>query len=245
MSTIQTMLDQIALTTQTTSAGSATFSFSTMSMIDLDDEKDIIFPDDPIAMACARARQSEDFSFLSLDSVRINEQDRDMAAQIKKYYSDRYAMMILRGKQISEFRTKLYGLMQGVTSLKKKDIGLLYKLISFYEEDQALEKLLRQNYTAPDPETSKFGSKEIWTLTPVAKVDANRKHAEATHYFWSNAKDQLVSWPVLLKNPLWTLIKSLHQDHQSITLDAHYQPAVRHISGDLFFYRLSNPRLVF
>ncbi len=63
-------------------------------------ESPIVFKDDPIALTCASHRlgQQRGFAWLDLhsDSVTVEPQDRDTAADIRKYYADRLLLNPLR-----------------------------------------------------------------------------------------------------------------------------------------------------
>lgn len=208
------------------------------------DEQVIQFSDDPIALACASARTSAEHStvYLSLESVQITEEDRIQASLIRRYYQNRYAMLILRGEEISEFRKKVYGLMTGDTRLKRKELGLLYKLPHFYAEDQQLEDLAKGDF-AKITQESRTGELLMF-LSPKLHYISKRKHDESHNFWWVNNRNYLVHWRVLVNNPLAGLVKNLFDTHKEIRLQAFYSKGMRHMTSEFVYYRVANPRLV-
>ena len=105
-------------------------------------ESPIVFKDDPIAMACASYRLSQQggFAWLDLHAATVEPQDRETAVAIRKYYADRLLITALKSNGVvSEFRRKLYGVVTDNYQVKKSEEGLLYRLPYFYAEDTGLE----------------------------------------------------------------------------------------------------------
>lgn len=113
----------------------------------------LTFTQDPIALGCAVHRKWlaepghsrwQEFDFITPEPV-----DYEQAADIRKYYGDRILMQMLAGRgEPSSFRKKLYGLVSGSMQLDKKDIGLLYRLPYFYQEDLALDRVAEKTQPA-------------------------------------------------------------------------------------------------
>lgn len=214
-----------------------------LNLIERDDDREVNFKDDPIALAWARHKKSQTMGYIALGETEVTPEDRVVAEQIKRYYRDRYAMHILRGNQLSDFRTKLYGLVQGLHGLKTKDLGLLYKLPGFYEEDQFLDKLAVEDF-APVTNFDQLAPRSTWRLNAHSSYKSTRNHAVATHYFWTNVRNQLVCWSVPSNNTLMTMVQGLFDRRLPLHVDANYVITKRHISRELCFYRVVAPRLV-
>lgn len=202
----------------------------------------IKFTEDPIVLACAKYRASIEGNFFAdIVSVEVVQEDRETAQKIKKYYSDRYAMMVLRGFAMSEFRKKLYAIMNDNAPIKREEVGLLYKLPYFYQEDIALENLAVMPFEAvKKPLVSASTS-----LTPVTSYATKRKGDTGVHYWWKSSENYLVQWPVAGSNPLFSLVKGLYERQKPIALQATFEKMQRTMSGTLHYYRVTNPTLVF
>lgn len=207
-----------------------------------EDEKLVDFSDDPLAIMCANLKVSA--APLFEIQAPITQEDRAKANAIRKYYSDRFAFAILRGQQLSEFRMKLYGFLQGHTKLKKKDLGLLYKLPHFYQEDMALENLIKDpEIKMPDP--IKRDTHGVLTLKPKTSYHTARKNVEGTHFWYIiESTNYLVDWFAPAKMPHFSLIQGLFNLNRPIRVEARYNLSVLHLMKEFAYYRITNPTLV-
>lgn len=180
-------------------------------------EVPIVFEDDPIAMACASYRLSQEggFAWLDLHTVTVEPQDRDTADNIRKYYADRLLMTALKSKGVmSEFRRKLYGVITGNYQLKKSEEGLLYRLPYFYAEDTGLDHVMSQTQSASmvNAATAKIAGK----FTLVKKIFCSRANARSHWQFWFVRGTSPVPFMVEIKddNVLYKLFDTLTQQPQ-------------------------------
>jgi hypothetical protein len=180
-------------------------------------ESPIVFKDDPIAMTCASYRlgQQGGFSWLDLHSVTVEPQDRDTAADIRKYYADRLLLTVLKSNGVvSDFRRKLYGVVTGTYQLKKSEEGLLYRLPYFYAEDTGLDHVMSQTQSASMADAAAGSCAGKYTL--VKKIFCSRAAARSHWQFWFVRNNSPVPFMVEIKddNVLYKLFDTLTQQPQ-------------------------------
>ena len=191
----------------------------------------LVFKDDPIAMACASYRLSDNlrlssqqggFPWLDLHAVIVEPQDRATAADIRRYYADRLLMTALKSKGVmSEFRRKLYGVVTGNYQLKKSEEGLLYRLPYFYAEDTGLDHVMSQTQSA-----SMIESKTVTgRFTLVKKIFCSRANARSHWQFWFVCDGLSVPFMTEIKddNVLYKLFDSLTKTPQMLSALIHFK----------------------
>ena len=168
------------------------------------------FSDDPLALSCASWRIFKDEPerrWTNLDVVKASQQDREMAQQIRDYYNQRYTMMALKGRQLTEYQQKTAQFLSGLYHLTTDELGLLYKLPYFYTEDIALDFIVT---STDNHETSPRREHTEYTLTPVKEVFCTRKGRGEMVQFWYRDQD---NYPVLIEckstDQLLTMLRGL------------------------------------
>jgi hypothetical protein len=131
---------------------------------------------------------------------------------------DQLVMAKLRGRPVSDWRSKLGAFLVGNHDLTKSEVGMLYRLPYFYHEDQAVANVMK--LTNPAKQEQKYRAYDPpWKLHSVELVVQYRR-AHNTTQFWF--RDNLGS-PVLIavnhKNSLHGLVDSLF-DWGSITISS-------------------------
>lgn len=170
------------------------------------------FYDDPVALSCAAYRQWAENRITrwpDLNDMTATESDREQAAKIRKYYADRLVVDMLKNKQISSFRQKLYGLVTNNLRLKKDEIGIVHRLPDFYAEDTALDQAV-ENST---PATLIVHGEEIqgqFVLTQ--RIAKNRKMGEYVQFCLKREADTAL-YMTMIKgdNMLLPLLNSVLQ----------------------------------
>jgi hypothetical protein len=123
------------------------------------------FSDDPLALSCASYRlykEQPQFRFTNIDLVKATQEDRNQAQAIRDYYTQRYTMQVLKGGQLTEYQQKTAQFLSGLHHLTTEELGLLYKLPYFYEEDQTYEEFSKlYNTTKLSPLGNKRSNKFI------------------------------------------------------------------------------------
>jgi hypothetical protein len=208
-------------------------------------EQDMEFDEDPVALSCAsyRAFLETSIRWVELRDVTVTDQDREQAAQIRKYYSDRILLAAVAAKgEMSEFRRKLYGLLIGQTGIKKRDVGLLYRLPYFYAEDTAMDQVMEQTETVSDNGTSTrlvAGKFQV-----IRRVQVSRRSGESVQ-LWLQKDSGKFPYMIASKldNPFLTLVESVLKQPIALQATAHLKHHRGHYRSRLY-YQLANLELV-
>jgi hypothetical protein len=207
-------------------------------------EPDMTFTDDPVALAWAAYRvylTNPALRWTDLNDVVVTEEDRVQSQAIRSYYTGRILMDAMKSKNpMSEFRKKLYGLLIGETGLKKKDIGLLYRLPYFYVEDTDLDQVIAQTQSA----SVMFGMELAGTFTLIKRILVSRRHGDYVH-FWLRHHKRSEPFLIVVKtdNPLLSLLTSILEKPVQLSATAH----LKHHRGyhrNRYFHQLGNVELV-
>jgi hypothetical protein len=207
-------------------------------------ETNIAFADDPVALAWAAYRMylaNPANRWADFADVDVIEEDRVQAQEIRSYYTGRILMDTMKSKQsMSEFRKKLYGLLIGETGLKKKDIGLLYRLPYFYVEDTDLDQVIAQTQSAKVMPTAEIAG----TFTLIKRILVSRRSGEYIH-FWLQHHKKTAPFLIAVKadNHLLPLLESILQRDLPISATAHFK-IHRGYHRNRGFYQLGNVELV-
>jgi hypothetical protein len=208
-----------------------------------DPEPDLIFKDDPVALTWASYRaylNSPAVRWADFDTVVVTVHDRAVAQEIRSYYTGRILMDAMKSTQpMSEFRKKLYGLLIGETGLKKKDIGLLYRLPYFYAEDTALDQVIAQTQSA----TPLLVSDLAGTFTLIKRILVSRRSGEFVQ-FWLQHHKRPEPFMILVKtdNPLLPLLEGILANPVKLSATAHFETH-RGYHRNRYFHQLANVEL--
>ena len=205
-------------------------------------EPDMEFHDDPVALTCAsyRAFLESGVRWAELSDVTVTDQDRERAAHIRKYYSDRILLAAVAAKgEMSEFRRKLYGLLIGQTGLKKRDIGLLYRLPYFYAEDIAMDQVMEQTESATGPNPRPV----VGNFQVIRRIQVSRRSGESVQ-LWLQKDSSKIPYMIASKldNPFLTLVENVLERPIVLQAIAH----LKHHRGyyrNRLYYQLGNLEL--
>lgn len=218
-------------------------------MLDLDwnspPEKIYGFSKDPLALSWACYRQSQEKSgsdpFPDLHHVVPIEHDFAMADQSRSYYRDSIVFRQLQGGTVSKFTTDLYRLLtdQAVTS---KNIGMLYKIPYFYQEDTAKAELKKFFTPIRSPNLGKVVGAIDLSLTFHSKIHRFRKNENAMEFWFYNDAREPFMTSVVKTNPLSRLFESVcKQPKLDIKALVYCKP--KHYNIDFDFYQLTQIEL--
>lgn len=172
---------------------------------------------------------------------KIIPQDRQMAQDIRDYYSKKVMMLKLKGTgTLSPFREDMNKLIHsdGLT-FKESMFGIAYWMPKFYEYDLALDKIKEQVTTTQDFE--KFDKQGVVstkqlsvTLTPLKRLRRATKRNKFFEYWF---KDDTLNAGVVLhledKNQLQHLWDYMFENESSIKIKGNY--IRRHRDGFEYF----------
>jgi hypothetical protein len=217
--------------------------------ITYDDSKEekhdpILYKDDPVALTCASYRlwvNNHNDRWHLLEDCRIEPEDRDMAASIRKYYGQRLVLEALSGVELTTFRTKLGAFLEGNHVLERDELGLLYRLPYFYHEDVALDEVIAMG-TSVDGQV--YYRDNVITLSPRKTLFQSRKSGDVVNYWFTDKNNGNYLLPVKSNNSLGSLIESLY-NKASIDVVVNLQIKNYHAPNkDKHYYQISNLRLV-
>jgi hypothetical protein len=163
-------------------------------ILDKDQSSKATFSDDPLALSCASYRIYKEQAarrFTNIDLVKATQEDRVHAQAIRDYYNQRYTMRVLKGGQLTEYQQKTAQFLSGLHHLTTEELGLLYKLPYFYEEDRALEQVVATTGSAEFqlPHLSQLTN---YTLTPLIEILKSRKGAEIVEFVYRDQHNHAV-----------------------------------------------------
>lgn len=199
-------------------------------------DPDLEFDQDPVALACGSYRyflQSK-IRWTELRDVVTTPEDHVQAALVRKYYSDRILMSAVAARgQMSDFRRKLYGLLIGQTGLKKRDIGLLYRLPYFYAEDTAMDQVMEQTESAVGQSRTRnvHGKFQV-----VKRIGVSRRSGE-TVQLWLQKDSESVPYMIAAKsdNPFLSLVESVLEQPVKLVATAHLKHHRGHYRNRLYY----------
>lgn len=210
----------------------------------------IKFKQDPVAAACASYRiwsESPANRWQDLESVNVTQEDIQRAEQLKKYYREKLVMESLtsmRNVNRSEFRRKLAQLVVNELVYTKKELGLLYRLPYFYQEDLDLDAIVAE--TDCKLATEVVSAKEVhgYELAPLRRILRSRASGEYYHYWFRdttyNRPHNLV---VRHDNPLRSLIDGLFKQSQIRIDGLLFAKSFRGYHQSKQYYQLGNMEL--
>lgn len=206
----------------------------------------MVFRDDPVAMAVAVYRThcehpARGDRWAKLESAEISAQDRTISAEIRKYYADRIVLSMLRNKSISAFRRKLYGVVTNSMQLQSNDIGLLYRLPYFYQEDCAVDRVVSATKSAAE---SALVHRIQDKFTVIERVLRSRASGEYSQ-FWMQGETRTAAFLLSVKcdNPFHRMITAIVQRPVTLSAWAHVKMHKGHHPG-WSYYMLGDIELI-
>lgn len=151
------------------------------------------FKDDPLALSCASYRIYKNDParrFTNIDTVKATAEDRAHAQAIRDYYNARYTMKALKGLVLTDYQQKAAQFLSGLYHLTTEEVGMLYKLPYFYDEDLAVEQVIDASVSYT---TTTVSVEQELTLTPLKKIHVTRKGAsDFIHYYYLDQNQHAV-----------------------------------------------------
>ena len=187
------------------------------------------FTDDPVALSIQSYliwKSNPHRRWVPLEEVgRVTPEARDMAHDLRKYFLHRNTMKVLQGQTPTEFQYKMNGLLTDIRPLQHDELGLLYRLPYFWQEDLALDQVFEG---ATDVEATQAGPglpvirhMTIHArLTPIREVLRSRKSGDFVQFWFSDAEGQRHMYAVRADNSMISLFRSLFRK-ECIQVKAH------------------------
>jgi len=181
------------------------------------------FEEDLLVLSCCLFRMKSK-SLMSLEDGRlvsyVDPQDRRLAYDIKKYYSQKFMVARLRGDELSKFQNDLYMFIHneyidpkgsGMHIYSDKLLGMAYKLPYFYLYDLELTILF-------NGETNEINSvkvvrlesgEETRQLKYIRKTKSYRRNDDTYEYWFSDEYNNKVKVNIEDDNPLTNLFECM------------------------------------
>ena len=176
------------------------------------------FSDDPVALSIQSyliwksnpARRWVPFSEVG----RVTPEARQMAQELRTYFIHRNTMKVLRGQTPTEFQYKMNGLLHDIRPLQHDELGLLYRLPYFWQEDLALDQVFEG---ATDIDVKPAGPHlPVWhtvtthaRLTPIREVLKSRKSGDFVQFWFATHDGERCMYAVRADNSLISVFRSL------------------------------------
>jgi hypothetical protein len=176
------------------------------------------FSDDPVALSIQSYliwRNNPHRKWVPVDEVgRVTPEARTMAQELRTYFLHRNTMKVLQGQQPTEFQHKMMGLLSDIRPLQIDELGLLYRLPYFWQEDMALD-LVFEGATAIDVNPA-GPDLPVWhqvtthaRLTPIREVLKSRKSGDFVQFWFATHNGERCMYAVRADNSLISLFRSL------------------------------------
>lgn len=206
----------------------------------------ISLPADPVACACASYRvwkENPSRRWADIETVVVWQDDIEEAERLKKYYRDSMILQALKssnGVNRSQFRQKLAKLVINELPITKKEIGLLCRLPYFYEEDQALDRIVAVTDDSKVQGTQCHAYSGVFT--PLQKVLVSRSAGEYYHYWFTDTDNTPYNFVVKSDNPLITMFNGIYKQ-PTLKVNANLYPKTMRGHRGHNYYQLGSLEL--
>jgi len=127
-----------------------------------------------------------------LDASRnIENQDVDRANTILKYFAQKHTLRRVKGEWVSDYMLAIDDIVDNPCRINQEHVGILVSLPRIYEQNRALERVMKPYNSAPKREKLSFPPMEA-ELTFVESVRVKQGQHKQIHYFWSTPNNYLV-----------------------------------------------------
>lgn len=187
------------------------------------------FSDDPVALSIQSYliwKSNPHRRWVPVDEVgRVTPEARAMAQELRTYFMHRNTMKVLQGQTPTEFQYKMNGLLHDIRPLPQDEMGLLYRLPYFWQEDLALDQVFEG---ATNVEAKPDGPhlpviRHMTThvrLTPIREVLRSRKSGDFVQFWFADSDGERYVYAVRADNSMISLFRSLFK-RESMQVKAH------------------------
>lgn len=208
---------------------------------------DATFDEDPLALSITSYliwKNNPARRWVPVNEVgKPSYEAREMAHELRQYYLHRSTMKVLQGNQPTEFQYKMNGFLADIRPLKLDELGILYRLPYFYQEDLALDLVFEgaAQIEVDGPAFYRVTTHAI--VTPVREVFRSRKNGDFVQFWFSDTDGERLVYEVKSDNKLISVFRSLfRQSELKIKAQAQMQ-ALRGSHIKTRFWRLTDLEL--
>ena len=177
-------------------------------------DRTIQFEDDPIALSCASYRlgQAGYGQYHDFDMLKPEPEDRQQALNIRNYYRAKITWQLLARTQQQQpptpFRQKLMGIIENTYQITQSDLGILYRIPYFYQEDTAHDAIFAD---LPRYEIIRTIGENIEETFVLMQQVAVMRRARDTVEYWLRSANTVVPCMTAIdsKNMLKPLLDSV------------------------------------
>jgi hypothetical protein len=210
------------------------------------------FSDDPVALSIQSYliwKSNPQRRWVPVDEVgRVTPEARAMAQELRTYFLHRNTMKVLQGQTPTEFQYKMNGLLNDIRPLPQDELGLLYRLPYFWQEDLALDQVfegatnIEAKPDGPHLPVIRHMTAHV-RLVPIREVLRSRKSGDFVQFWFADSAGQRHVYAVRADNSMISLFRSLFK-RESIQVKA--QAMLNRLPGSHIrttYWKLSNLEL--
>ena len=120
---------------------------------------------------------------------QVSDQDQQQAKNIRDYYKQKFVMLVLKGIPLTDFRKKLYLIVENKYRASEAEFGVLYRLPTFYDEDIFMDMLLEGAVSCDKPLAANFNE----SFQFVGSHDRITRGIKDTRYWFKNKNQQIAT----------------------------------------------------
>jgi hypothetical protein len=169
------------------------------------------FHDDPLALSFASYKlwkKNPHNRWATLDTVKADQEDREIAAQARQYYNNKFMMRMLKGDELTDFQKKMAGFMAGTHQLNIDELGILYRTPYFYYEDIAIDHIIESGRKDLVHHPVIF-ERQGYELEFVQEVYRSRRGGDVVEFWFLDQNQYPTMISVNVSNPLLSLMRGL------------------------------------
>jgi hypothetical protein len=202
---------------------------------ELSKSKQVVFADDPVALACCIWRQG---TYMEFADAEPTSEDRELAAKVRQHFVSKLTLERLQNNRVTAFRQKLGAFLVGNHRLLESELGMLYRLPHFYFEDLFQQELMSTVTQVPDAPVTVHRVQ----LQPLSATVLKRRNGDVRQFWWIDNNRRPYCLSVRANSDNQLLCQSIWEFH-SIEVEAHL--FVKPFLGtDRYYYKLVSTKLL-
>ena len=203
-------------------------------------KKDTVVNEELLAISAALCRQFKKDNSLrfiefdrALETITVTDEDREMANLITVHFDKQFMMTLLDERPLSKFQEALNKfLFSDRRSYTDETKGMIYRLPEFYEYDNDLANIVKENYSDFRKNIAdKFLGNEM-ELKPIRSLNKNLRSGNKKQYWFKEVDNNT---PVMLQfksdNSLLYLWDHMFNTRESIVIGEAKLIGRKHPSG--------------
>ena len=123
----------------------------------------------------------------------VSDDELAAADAIRSYYKCKLVNLGLRGEKLTPFRRRMYEVITKDRSIKKSQIGILYRLPGFYQEDMFMDGILENSKSISKTD---FGQSIDDRFEYLGNVARSTRHTKQLRFWFRNSQNQLAAFYV-------------------------------------------------